>query len=502
MAFSGDELIERAAEADAAEHAPQQRGFARNALWLLIAEATGKIASFVFIVVVARGLGASDYGAFAFAVAFVAPFYRLASWGIETVVITEVARDHRRVTDVFPSALALRGGLGLVALLVSMSIAPLFLHSNHGYTAFVILAAALWLDELSQFLSAVFRSFERMEFHALIVFTNRVLSVVLALVVFAMGGRLIAVCLTYFAGSLGALLFGFVFLRPFLPKGVRLRPTRATMKRIAKVGAPLGIASALNMLAFRADTVILQGVKGAVAVAEYAVAYRFFDSLAFVGYNLGDTAMPRISRTGHGRDATRTFSLGTAAILAFYLPMSVLYLFAGHFIVVKLFSETYKDAVGALMWLGPASALYAVTYMARIGAIALGRRREITWVAVVALAANLAMNAYAIPKYGGTGAGATTCFTEVIEAALTVGLFIRTNPFAGGGRAIAVPVVAAGVAAAALGGLGLRDGPAIMVGSAVYAAALAAIARLLVPEDTRELVRMIRNRFTRGRRGR
>lgn len=38
---------------------PPRRSFTRNALWLLVAESVGKVASFVFVVVVARGLGAA-----------------------------------------------------------------------------------------------------------------------------------------------------------------------------------------------------------------------------------------------------------------------------------------------------------------------------------------------------------------------------------------------------------------------------------------------------------
>jgi O-antigen/teichoic acid export membrane protein len=479
--------------------APELRraGFARNAMWLLFAEATGKIASFVFVVIVARELGARDYGAFAFAVAFVAPFYRLAAWGVDSTVISEVARDHRRVAEIFPAGLVLRVGFGTLALLSALVIAPFFVDGHQAYVAFAVLGAALLLDELSQFLSALFRSFERMEYHALVVLSNRVLSVILALVVLHGGGHLIAVCFTYLVGSFGAMVFGFVFLRRFLPPGTRLRPSRQVMRHMARTGAPLGIASALNMLAFRVDTVILQAVKGTVAVAQYAVAYRFFDSLAFVAYNLGDTAQPAIARTGKGGDATRTFTLATAAMLAFYLPLAVGYLFAGRWIVVTLFSETYRAAVPALMWLGVASAFYGLTYIARVGAIALGRRSEITWIAVTALAANLAMNAYAIPRWGGTGAGTTTCLTEVIEAALTVTLFLRTNPLRGASRAMLVPVAAAAASAAVLAVLGLRDGAALGGLAVVYLVTLVGAARLLVPDDAAELGRLLRNRFIR-----
>lgn len=485
---------------DAAGGPPARQGFARNAMFLLIAEATGKIASFLFVVVVARALGARDYGAFAFAVAFVAPFYRLSSWGVDSTVISEVARDHRRIVEVYPAGLVLRAGLGAVALLAALAIAPFFVEGPNAFLAFLILGVALLLDEVSQYLSAVFRAFERMEFHAIVVFTNRVLSVLLALAVFAMGGKLVAVCVTYLAGSLGALLFGFVLLRRFLPKGQPLTARRQVLWRMLRTGAPLGIAAAVNMLAFRVDTVILQAVKGTVAVAQYAVAYRFFDSLAFVGYNLGDTAMPRIARTGAGRDAARTFNLGAAAILTFYLPLAVGYLFAGHWIVDTLFSRTYDQAAAALAWLGAAGALYGVTYLARVGAIALGRRSAITWVAVAALAANLAMNAYAIPRWSGTGAAAATCFTEVVEAALMVIVFLRTNHDGrSGAPALAAPMFAAAMSAGLLAVLHVRGLAALALLAATYPLGLLVTARLLVPEEAAEAVRMVRQRFSRRR---
>lgn len=477
-------------------------GFARNALWLLIAEATGKIASFVFVVIVARELGAHDYGAFAFAVAFVAPFYRLAAWGVDSTVISEVARDHSLVAEIFPAGLVLRIGFGIVALLAALAIAPFFVDGHQAYVALAILGAALLLDELSQFLSALFRSFERMEFHALVVLSNRVLSVILALVVLHSGGGLIEICVTYLVGSFGAMVFGFFFLRRFLPHDRPLRPQREVLRRMIRTGAPLGIASALNMLAFRVDTVILQAVKGTIAVAQYAVAYRFFDSLAFVAYNLGDTAQPAIARTGKGRESTRTFTLATAAMLAFYLPLAVGYLFAGRWIVVSLFSEKYRAAAPALAWLGVASAFYGLTYIARVGAISLGRRSEITWIAVTALAANLAMNAYAIPRWGGTGAGATTCFTEIIEAGLTIALFYRSNPQRGGSRGIFVPVAAAAISAATLAVFGLRDATALIVLAVVYLSTLIAAARVLVPDDAAQLGRLLRKRFIRPANGR
>jgi O-antigen/teichoic acid export membrane protein len=472
-------------------------GWAGNVLWLLVAEATGKVASFAFIVIVARGLGVSQYGAFAFAISFVAPFYRLASWGVDSIVISDVARDDSRIGEIFPTALFMRAGFGAIALGVALSLAPLFIEGPDAFLAFAILGVALLCDELSNFLGAVFRSFERMEFHALVLLANRLLSVALALVVFGAGGALIAVCFTYLAGSAGALAFGTFFVRRFLPPGLRMRPDRPVLRAMLRSGAALGLASAINMVTFRLDTVMLQAVKGTVAVGQYAVAYRFFESFAFVGYTLGDSAMPRLARQGRGKDAGRTFMLATALVLAFYLPLAIAYGFAGEWIVVRLFTRTYEGAAPTLAWLGGAGVLYGLAYVGRVGAIALGRRNEITAVAAGALVLNLGLNAYAIPRWGGTGAGAATFATEVFEVVLLVGLFLRTNRSLGTVRPVAAPVVAAALTAACLAILGLRDAPALLVGTFVYLVSMVVVARVVAPTETAQAVALVRRRLGR-----
>lgn len=471
--------------------APPRRSFARNALWLLIAESVGKVASFVFVVVVARGLGAAEYGAFAFAMAFVAPFFSLSAWGLEVSTIRDVSRDPSRFGRLFGSGLTMRVLFGLVALGLSVAVSPLLVDSADGVLALAIVGAALLCDEVSSFLRALFRSFDRMEFHAVVVLANRVLTVVFALVAFQLGAGLIAVSVTYLLGSAAAMAFGFLALRRYLPAVPSWKPDAEEFKRLCKLGAPLALASVLNMLTFRVDTVLLQSMKGAVAVANYGIAYRFFESFLFVAYNLGDTAMPRIARAGPSPEGSRVFVATVALVLTFYLPLAVSYAVGGEWIVVKLFSAKYEAAADAMVWLGFGAALYAIAVAARICSIALGRRREMTVVAFIALVANVSMNAYAIPKHGIVGAAATTFFTMLIEAVILVGLVLRTTAALERVRIVAVPLV--GAAAMAAAALALRrPGPvAIAVGLVVYGVVALAAARVLAPGEFGRVARLL-----------
>jgi len=71
----------------------QSASLAGNTTWILAGELIGKAASFVFVVIVARGLGTTQYGYFTFATAFVPLFLAFGTWGIEMVLVREMSRN-------------------------------------------------------------------------------------------------------------------------------------------------------------------------------------------------------------------------------------------------------------------------------------------------------------------------------------------------------------------------------------------------------------------------
>ena len=136
--------------------------------------------------------------------------------------------------------------------------------------------------------------------------------------------------------------------------------------------------------------------------------------------------------------------------------------------------------------------LYGIAYLARIATIALGTRRGIAQVAVIALVVNVALNLVFIPQYGFMAAAASTFATEVVNATLLFILFVRA---AGGFKAesfIAVPLVAGATMAGVLWIGGLSGAGVLIIGSIVYAVALAAGALLLAPDTTKRAVQLLR----------
>lgn len=465
-----------------------------NAFWLLLGEVAGKAANLVFAIMVARRLGATSYGYFTFALSFVPLFLMFGAWGLNLALVRELARAPRRLSVLFASGLALRSALGIITLTLSVLFAPLLVEGPESFVVVIIIGSALFVDELSSFLGAVFKAFERTAFHALVLLANRLLSTALAFVALSLVPTLSVVSIMYLLGSVGAFAWGLLILKRYFPR-IRLRDAcRSSVVDLWKQGSSIGIASFLNMVTFRVDAVILQALRGPVAVAMYGVAYRFLESFLFVTWALTNVALPRMSREPHSKESRATLEVTAVLILSAYLPLAVGAPFAAKWAVVTLFSERYLPSTPAVLWLTTAVVFYGLAHLARVACLAAGERTRITLIAAITVVVNVIMNVIAIPKYGFVGAAAATCASEVLDTVLLLRLSKKAGLALFKSRLVVAPLLASSSMVAVLLLFELRDMAAILVSVVVYPIALIGIARLVCRDQLKGAVDLVRAR--------
>jgi O-antigen/teichoic acid export membrane protein len=470
------------------------RQFAANAFWMVAGQAVAKVAAFAFVLIVTRGLDSTAYGYFNFAASFVPLFLIVGTWGLDIALIREVAREPGRASTLLASGLAVRVGVGSAALVAALVVGRLFVPSSTAFATLALVGLALFLDEVTNLLGSVFKAFERMAFFSMALVVNRIATTLLALAAVAAGGHIVAVSATYLLGSAAALVAAATMLRRGFPP-MRLRDAnRATVRELLRHGAPLGVAAALNMALLRVDVVLLQAFEGAAAVGLYGVAYRFLDSFLFVAYGLGVVAMPRIARSRWSTQAEEGFNAVLALMLAFYVPLAVGGLFLSRWAVTTLFSSEYAGAADAVRWLAAAGGFYAIAYLCRFSAVALGRRRQIALVAGAVLGCNVLANLVAIPRWGYTGAAVVTFFSEVLEALVLAVVLWRAVERVRLHRILVAPLAAGAAMAAAFVATGGRGASAALFGAVVYATALALTALVVAPAEARHIVGRLRAR--------
>ena len=94
-----------------------------NAGFRALADIGSKIATAALYVVVARKLGASEFGIFIFALAFVGLVTAIGTFGQDIVLVREVARDHRRLEEYFSNAMVSRAMFSIPPLFIALLVA-------------------------------------------------------------------------------------------------------------------------------------------------------------------------------------------------------------------------------------------------------------------------------------------------------------------------------------------------------------------------------------------
>ena len=441
------------------------------------AQAAGKAvvlaAGAASIAVTTRYLGAAGYGRFALALALLQSLGVLADAGLVTLVVRESSRAPARTAELVANALALR--LALAPLVVGLATAASGL-AGYGpdvRTAVLISAAPFAMGIVSSSLAAVFQVRLQMGRAALADAGGRVAGLGALLAVVAADLGFAAVVAATAVGAAVTLAATAAFVRRIVP--LRIAADRTIWRELARAALPLGLTLAVTELYFRADTFILSLARPAEEVGHYTLAYRLYELLAMFPAIVMTSVFPLLSRqlADDRAAAQRTLGATAGAFWTLGAPLA-----AGGLLVAPELARTaggddFAAAADPLRLLLCAAALAYVSGLLGYTLVAGGQQRSALRLALVALAANVALNLALTPAYGATAAAAVALASEVLLLAGGWALLRRRLGLRLGGPAPWRALAAAAVMAAAL--WPLRDRTlalTVPLGAAAYGLAL------------------------------
>src|SRR5262249_19290884 len=148
--------------------------------------------SIVLNAVLARSLGAADFGLLYLVTSMANFAYVVVDWGQGSYLIREVARRPERAGDLLGTSLLLRlAGAGLVILPTLLVAWVLGYDARTRELALVMLAATLPFVLVQRY-SVVFRGRERMDYEAVVTVLAKALTLALTMAALAAGGGLLA----------------------------------------------------------------------------------------------------------------------------------------------------------------------------------------------------------------------------------------------------------------------------------------------------------------------
>jgi O-antigen/teichoic acid export membrane protein len=137
----------------------------KNTFWLAVAEGITRIFKLVLIVFVARILGATEYGKFTFALAFVTIFAIFSDFGLSDITIRELSQDGKKEKD-YSAILSLK-------IILSLSMLAPIIGSSFFITLDPTVQRVIWIlaiytviDNFSGIIYAAIRARQKMQYES------------------------------------------------------------------------------------------------------------------------------------------------------------------------------------------------------------------------------------------------------------------------------------------------------------------------------------------------
>ena len=394
---------------------------ARDILVQIVARILNLGLGVIVTALLARTLGSSGYGEWSTILVVLGLVGYLASFGMEKVVIREVAADPGSEPEWFGAMMFVRLAL-LVPVIVFSVLAIVLLHSSHSMLiAGLILTTSMPFDGVGV-LQLVFQ----------LRLNNLVPMLVLTLRSLLWGG---AVAIVYLAephspmvtlaiamaatNAVASLVQTLAALR-VLDRWPR--PSRQRLRSLVTVGIPLGISGVLILAYARIDQVIVFQASGARAAGLYGAVYGVLDQSHFVPISVLTTLTPVIAASWPGdrermfravRQGAELLTVASLGALAFSIA-------AATPVVRLVFGAQFTAAAPALPVLTAAFVFICFGYLNGSLLAVLGLQGRLLRISLWALAFNIAGNLILVPAFGFMAAAWMTLVTELLVCALSL----------------------------------------------------------------------------------
>jgi O-antigen/teichoic acid export membrane protein len=387
---------------------PQKREkleWINHTLWMLGSHGLKLVLQAIYFIVVARKLGAAEYGTFIAAAAIAEVVSPFSTLGMGNILIKHVARDRQLFPTYWGNALVttLISGTGLTLGLVTL--APLFLPKAISPVLLVLAAlTSLILGRVLDLARMAYQSVSRFDRTAQMNLLPHMLRAGAALwmvTFFPDPGAFDWMVLSLICIGTAALAsLGFVHceIGPARPKFSQILPD---LKQGSYFAVGLSAQSIYNDI----DKTMLASLASVEATGLYAAAYRLIE-VAFVPMrSILDASYTRFFKAGKtGVQGTWLVARKLLPIMAGYGGLAAFGLALGAPIVPWILGPEYAMAVPALQWLAPIVLLKGLHYIAAdtLTGADLQGYRSITQIAVAVF--NILLNFWIIPRYGWQGA--------------------------------------------------------------------------------------------------
>ena len=428
---------------------PKRSGVARNASAILASDVVNRATTFLIYVLVARYLGAFEFGQLSLGLTFFLVLQAFAGAGLRGLITREVARDASRATAylVNGSFLVLVLSIVLVLLLIAFSTALSYGASTTAVV--VLLALGIVPYGLSTVADGIFQGWQRMHYIAIANVPAHAAKLGVAAALLSGGQGLYAVVGTLVAAHVTVVLIQWWLLkREGAWRGGEL--SLSACRRLGRHALPFAGIDAVSGLRGATQVIVVSAFLSEVEIGLYSSAAQMLMPIFLAAVAIERSVFPRLCTAFQQdrRHFARVAGSLNEALLTLMIPAAVGLFFLGDRLLAVLYGAEFEAAgvlVQILAWM-----LVFRAFTASLGRVLLAGGLETTnfQIVLVNLVFTLGLSVALVQAFGLEGAA----IAAVVAATVIVVQHVPPALRVAGRRAISPGIWRPIVAALAMSG--------------------------------------------------
>lgn len=399
----------------------------KNASWLLFAEVINKVVMFVMSILIARSFGNILYGEFNYALSFVPTFSIIADFGLNNLVIREIARNKDKASNIIGNSLILKIFLSLITILL-MIITTLILHNNQtGNLLLYIFIPYVIFNGYNNFSKSIYRAFEKMKFETYLKTIEGIGLLLYIIIALLLNKNIFIVTASFAIMAFITATVSLLWIQKFFSK-LKFKADKKTLLFLLKESWPFALSGLFVVIYFNIDTIMVNVIRGAEETGYYAASYNFIIASFMIPSILNSALYPMLSQYHNN---IQKIEKKIHSYLATLLGISVigtllLYFFADQLIYIVYGSE-FQNSVKSLHIL--AFMLPFLFYSSFMGILfsAINKQKASTLILTISVIINIGANYVLITRYGQTGAAAASLIGCIVMCILLYGYYTKTK---------------------------------------------------------------------------
>jgi O-antigen/teichoic acid export membrane protein len=387
----------------------------RNTGSLFVGEVVVRVLSLIFFVMIARILGASEFGVYSFAFAIASIFLIFSDLGLATLLIKEVAKDRKKSSDYLSNIFSLKFFATLAFTIVTIII---FINVAVKETAIAvtIVMLASFFNAITEPFRNIFLAFEKHHYYAMMNIFERAISTILGILLLLKGYGLIPVlCVFVISYALNFAVSSIIVWKKFTHFSLSFEIKK--WLHMLRQSWPFLLSLLFMAIYYRIGIIMLKiMLKSNDVVGWYNSAFGLVDSLSFIPLIIATAVFPAMSRF---HTESRKF-LGMVYEKAFYylaiiaIPVAFATTMLAGKIITSLYTAEYSPAILALQLLVWSEVFIFFNYLIGYLLNATDKQHLFARATATYLVINIILNLALIPKFQHIGVAASAIVTQAI----------------------------------------------------------------------------------------